>query len=427
MKIIIILLDGLGDRAYKELDYRTPLQAAHTPNLDHLASIGSNGLFHASVSGECLPSEIAHYLLFGYDIKNFPGRGLLEAVGENVLFDDNDVLCLGHLTKIEWKNGVPLLTNGRDETLGTKEELSKLFNAISNYESMGIKFNLVQTRRNDAIIIMSNNASPFISDSDPITMGNPIAQVLPLDNNPEPENSRKTASALNNYLSHCHKRLSKKSNDANFLVTQRCGRRIKQETFEDLWGLKGMLIASGSVYIGLANEIGLDYKKVKDTEDPAQDLNDRLKTALNDNIHDFIHVHTKAPDEAAHKGTPGDKRDNITELDKGLSELIPCLKNNKDILVAVTGDHSTPSVSQLIHSGEPLPLIITGPNVRRDNVESFDEISAATGCLGFLRGKELLLMLMNYSDRSILLSHQLGNEKHPYYPKKYKTFNISKE
>ena len=51
----------------------------------------------------------------------------------------------------------------------------------------------------------------------------------------------------------------------------------------------------------------------------------------------------------------------------------------------------------------------------------------AAGCLGFLRGKELLLMLMNYSDRSILLSHQLGNEKHPYYPKKYKTFNISKE
>ena len=46
MKIILILLDGLGDRSYKVLDDLTPLQAASTPNLDRLAYLGSNGLFH---------------------------------------------------------------------------------------------------------------------------------------------------------------------------------------------------------------------------------------------------------------------------------------------------------------------------------------------------------------------------------------------
>ncbi|MCI5125709.1 MAG: hypothetical protein D3925_14850, partial [Candidatus Electrothrix sp. AR5] len=36
-RCLLILLDGLGDRAYPELGDRTPLQAAHTPNLDNFA------------------------------------------------------------------------------------------------------------------------------------------------------------------------------------------------------------------------------------------------------------------------------------------------------------------------------------------------------------------------------------------------------
>ena len=81
MKTIIILLAGIGDRSYEVLNQRTPLQAAATPNLDRLAFLGSNGLFHATMPGQCLPSEIAHFLLFGYELNEFPGRGLLEAAG----------------------------------------------------------------------------------------------------------------------------------------------------------------------------------------------------------------------------------------------------------------------------------------------------------------------------------------------------------
>lgn len=54
---VLVLLDGLGDCSCKELDDRTPLQAASTPNLDYLASIGGNGLFHAQEIGMALPSE----------------------------------------------------------------------------------------------------------------------------------------------------------------------------------------------------------------------------------------------------------------------------------------------------------------------------------------------------------------------------------
>ena len=153
MKTILILLDGLGDRSYKILNHRTPLQAAATPNLDRLAYLGSNDLFHASWPGRCLPSETAHHLLFGYEMDTFPGRGLLEAVGEGVVFDDSDVLCLAHLSGVRWQDGVPVLVRGRDEVEGSANELGRLFGAISPYEINGIRFRLHQTRRNDAVLV----------------------------------------------------------------------------------------------------------------------------------------------------------------------------------------------------------------------------------------------------------------------------------
>lgn len=424
MKIILVLLDGLGDRSYEVLGNLTPLQAARTPNLDRLAGMGSNGLFHASSPGECLPSEAAHYLIFGYDPEHFPGRGLLEAVGDNVPFEDNDVLCLAHLSGITWDKGTPILRYGRDDIIGSPGEIGELFQSISIFESEGIQFDLIQTRRNDAILIMSGGASPYVSDSDPMIKGKPMARIRALENNPEPRKAGHTAAAMNHYLTHCHRLLSSKKLRANFLATQRCGRRIAQEPFKERWGLSGLLIASDSVYRGLAHELGLDYVRVKNSKHPGKDLRERIRMALDDKDHAFFHVHTKAPDEAAHKGDPKEKRDMITVLDRGLNELVRALEGEANLLVAITADHSTPSISSLIHSGEPVPLIMAGRKVRRDQMDHFDEISAARGCLGFLRGKELMQMLLNYADRSSLKGHRLGNRERSYFPGNYEPFDL---
>jgi len=435
MKIILVLLDGLGDRSYEILDNRTPLQAASTPNLDRLAQLGSNGLFHAALMGQCLPSETAHYLLFGYDLNTFPGRGLLEAVGESVPFDDGDVLCLAHLSGVTWQNGAPILTHGRNDIEGSAQKIGELFAAVSPYEAHGIGFRLHQTRRNDAILILNGQASPYISDSDPMVVGRAMAKITPVSGNPEPEKAARTADALNDYLSHCFSVLSGHEINrhriaadlipANFLATQRCGRRIVQVPFSERWGITGMLIGSGSMYGGLAHELGLNFKKVKDSRDPGDDLRQRIQLALADSFHDFIHVHTKAPDETAHTKNPVRKQKVIALLDQGLDELVREVEKRDDLLVAVTADHSTPSSSTLIHSGEPVPAVLVGPNVRCDEVAAFDEISAAAGCLGLLRGEELMLMILNYSDRSALLGHRLGKTERPYFHDDYEPFKLT--
>lgn len=431
MKILLVLLDGIGDRSYHSMDDRTPLQSASTPNLDMLASWGSNGLYHASFQGECLPSETAHYLLFGYDLKDFPGRGLLEAVGEGVPFNDRDVLCLAHLAGVEWQGDKPILTLDRDDIKGTGEEIARLLQTISEFENEDIRFRLHQTRRNDAILVLSGEVTPFISDSDPIIKGQPMGKIVPLSDNPEPKEAARTARALNTYLSYCHRKLSDSNSQtkcnlsaANFLATQRCGRRIPQTPFSRFWGLNGMLIASVSVYGGLANELGFEFVSVKDTGDPGKDLSARINMALMNKDHEFFHVHTKLPDEAAHTGDPEYKRQIIEALDRGLYGLVKAVKAREDLLTIITADHSTPSISRMIHSGEPVPVAIVGPNVRRDHVQGFNEIDAGAGCLGFLRGQELMHMILNYADRAVLSGHRMGGIKKPYFPPEFEPFRL---
>jgi len=432
MKTILVLLDGLGDRSYKILGDRTPLQAALSPNLDRLARRGSNGLFHASLPGQCLPSEIAHYLLFGYDLEGFPGRGLLEAVGYGIEFDDSDVLCLAHIASVTWENGIPILAEKRPPA--DDEELRQLFSSIASYEVHGVLFRLQQTRSNDAILIVSGQASPHASDSDPMRVGQAMAKIWPLSNNPAPERAARTAEALNAYLTHCYRVLSehevnrrRQANGmlpANFLATQRCGRRIAQEPFDQKWAMAGMFIASGAMYEGLAHELGFTFTRAKDTDKPDEDLRERIDLALTDDAYDLIHVHTKVPDEAAHTGDPKRKEAAISSLDRGLDELVRAVETRDDLLVVVTADHSTPSTGPLIHSGEPVPVMLVGPTVRRDGVDAFDEVSAAKGCLGMLRGRELMLTILNHADRASLLSHHLGPRQRPYVPRSYEPFKL---
>ena len=94
------------------------------------------------------------------------------------------------------------------------------------------------------------------------------------------------------------------------------------------------------------------------------------------------------------------------------------------LFAVVSSVYSTPSISPMIHSGEPVPVIMVGPSVRRDDVSKFSEIHAAKGCLGMLRGDELMLMILNFSNRGNLDGHQLGPVKRAYLPSDHEPFKL---
>ena len=115
-RCLLILLDGLGDRAYPKLGDRTPLQAAHTPNLDAFAQRGSCGLLHAARQGIALPSENAHFTLFGYQEQEFPGRGLFEALGAGLDIRPGDIAFLVHFGAAEVRERTLILRKHRPKT-----------------------------------------------------------------------------------------------------------------------------------------------------------------------------------------------------------------------------------------------------------------------------------------------------------------------
>ncbi|MDO8613680.1 MAG: phosphoglycerate mutase, partial [Dehalococcoidia bacterium] len=92
MNILLIIFDGLADRPAPELDGRTPLEAARTPNLDRLAAEGVSGLFHPKSPGYPLGSPLALHLMFGYAEEEFPDRGPLLAAARGLPIADGEVV-----------------------------------------------------------------------------------------------------------------------------------------------------------------------------------------------------------------------------------------------------------------------------------------------------------------------------------------------
>src|SRR5208283_4588986 len=77
MKFGYVLLDGCGDRPAPSLNFTTPLQAAHTPNMDAIARASKLGRVVTVGTGVAPESDIAVFNMLGYSFpKGYPGRGV---------------------------------------------------------------------------------------------------------------------------------------------------------------------------------------------------------------------------------------------------------------------------------------------------------------------------------------------------------------
>lgn len=432
-KCILILLDGLGDRSYEAFDHQTPLQAAHTPALDRLATAGANGLYHAAQLGLALPSENAHFAIFGYDQADFPGRGALEALGAGVPLTDDDVALLVHFSTILTDDGTFYLK--RDTPQATAAEIEELIPAIEHFSWRDIDITFHHIKGLFGVLVLKGGVSPYVTDTNPMRDDVFVMDLVPWKSHAADPATVKTAKALKAYLAHAHQvlerhpvnenRAKKSLLPLNGLVTQRAGRLKKITPFTARFGLKGLSIASGVVFEGLSRFIGLDFRKARETANPEADLAERLAMAREaSKQYDFIHVHTKAPDEAAHTKNPGFKKQVIEALDRAIARHIDWLLGDPDILTVVTADHSTPSSGPLVHSGEAVPLTLCGEGVRRDGVVKFDEVSVATGALGTVRNRELMYLILNHLDRIKLMGIMDTDEDQLFWPGRYNKFNI---
>src|ERR1700756_1545064 len=91
MKYAIVIPDGCADEPQEVLGGKTPLQAAHKPNMDRLARMGVAGRSNNVPAPLTPASDVATLSLFGYDpLQVYTGRAPLETAAMGIALGPND-------------------------------------------------------------------------------------------------------------------------------------------------------------------------------------------------------------------------------------------------------------------------------------------------------------------------------------------------
>lgn len=410
LKTLLIVLDGLGDRLIPELDGKTPLEYAQTPHLDTLAQRSETGIIYTLEPGYCMNTDLAHLILFGYSATDYPGRAVIDLLGENIAFKDEQLIL-----RTSWANAegtgpyllkerfVPELSHFNALTLGdciSGDFEGHTFDWHFSHDSHGF------------LLIDGPQLSSDVSDSDPFYKDQYVMAVEPQS---EERKAIYTADLLNRYLKsvagvlHQHelnqKRVHSGQMPANMLLTKWAGMAQKIDAFEVQNGMTSKLIAGSKLLRGISEYIKMPFEMEKNFEVG-------LEKALASNA-DFVCLHTKAPDEAAHSKEPFAKVKVLEALDPLLRPLLSMDLDQWQVVI--TSDHSTPSTGDMIHSGEYVPILFYGKNMRPDQVTTFAERSCINGTHR-LRGKDLMPLILNYADRGNLYHLRHGKKHRLYRP-----------
>ncbi len=391
--IVVVLLDGLGDRAHAVLGGRTGIEAARTPNLDALCARGSCGVLYAVGPGRAPSSEVAHWSMLGYRSDEFPGRAVFEAVGRGQDVSPAHVFAYAALRPAERRDDGWWLT-GRPDPERDADEAERLIERCASIEVEGLRFELTHVWRGEAVLRVAGGADPRVTDSDAFfrdrhPMLRPQAVV------PEAE---RTARAAEEWTREVMRRLD--GERFNVITLKWWGAPTQVPSFLERHGVGGSFVGESAFLRGLGAYVGLEPIEEPETGDPADDLRRRFARvrALLDRGDTFVFVHQKSVDAAGHTKDPREKQRAIEQLDDVFAEL-----SLPDAVVCVTGDHATPASPEVIHSGDPVPLVVAGPGVRADEVDQFGELACSRGILGHLRGPDLMPVLLNAADRPLFL------------------------
>jgi len=383
LPIVLVLLDGLGSRAHDVLGGRTSNEAAATPNLDALAARGSCGLLYAVGPGRAPSSEVAHWAMLGYRPDEFPGRAVFEALGRGQPVSGEHVFAYAALRPAERREDGWWLT-GRPDPERDAEVAAELVARCDGIEIDGLRFSLEHVWRGEAVLRIGGSADERVTDTDAFFRDrHPVLRPRPLV--PEAE---RTANACEEWSREVMRRLD--GERFNVITLKWFGRPRRVPSFRDRHGLDGGFAAESAFLRGLGRCVGLEPIEAN--------LDLGLAAERLEGGDTFVYLHDKRVDEAGHTKDPREKQRAIEELDAELESL-----PNDRAIVCVTGDHATPASPEVIHSGDPVPLLVAGPGVRADAVRSFGELDCALGILGQLRGPDLMPVLLNAADRPLFL------------------------
>ena len=411
-KLIYVLLDGIGDLPHPLLGNSTPLQVARTPNLDMLTSNGCMGNVISVGKGIAPQSDIAVFNMLGYTFKDgsYVGRGVIESIGCNIDFREGDLALRGNFATISENLRLADRRAGRritrEEAQAICETLRDRISFTDNDASVVIEptisHRVIIRLRHSRLRLSENitNTDPAYDKINGIGVAKATSDQMVLQRSlalDETENSKLAAKLVNEFSDQAigllknhainKERINAGKSPMNAILLRDPGSRYpKIDPIGKKYSAKVASMVDMPVEIGISKVLDMKTFEAGEPNDYEEKAS-RAARIIED--FDILYIHIKGPDEFGHDGDPKGKTRNIEEIDnRFFGNLLDSLKV-VDPTIVVSGDHSTPCINKA-HTDDPVPLLISGNRVIRDNSARFTESYASKGKLGLLMGESVL-------------------------------------
>jgi 2,3-bisphosphoglycerate-independent phosphoglycerate mutase len=360
-KYMLLVGDGMGDYPLAELNGRTPLEAAHTPNMDRLAGCGVMGLVRTIPEGMEPGSDVANMSLLGYDPRQYhTGRAPLEAASMNVQLAPDEVALrcnlvtlvandLGAITMGDYSAGHISTSEAHQLVAGLQSAVSdlplRLYPGVSYRHLLvwsGGRVDLDTTPPHDItgeqvagyqrVYQEEQVLLAFINRAHDILAEHPVNKARKAD--------------------------GKRPANAVWLWGQ--GKAPSMPTLQERYGLSGVMISAVDLLKGLGVYAGLTPVAVPGATGYL-DTNyaGKVAAALQAlSTGNFVYMHIEAPDEAGHEGSLAKKIQAIEAFDaQVVGPVVAGAKVFPNVRVVVVTDHLTP-ISKRTHVDDPVPFLL---------------------------------------------------------------------
>jgi 2,3-bisphosphoglycerate-independent phosphoglycerate mutase len=374
-KIVLCSLDGLGGLPRPESG-KSELETARLPNLHALAARSACGLLRHVGPGITPGSGPGHLGLFGYDPLQHPvGRGVLEALGIDFPLKPGDVAARGNFCTVDTKGRITDRRAGRIST----DLCVKLCEQLRAIAVDGVEIVIEPVKEHRFVLVLrGQDLTGRLSETDPQALGKPPQLVRAL----EPAGER-TAAFVNQFVERARV-LLKDAAPANMVLLRGFDTQPDLPLFPEIYSLRAGAIAAYPMYRGLARLVGMDVLETGPT------FVDEIATLRGQwTAHDFFFLHYKDTDKA---GEDGDFDAKVAALER-FDTSLPAIQALEPDVLAVSGDHSTPSVLAA-HGWQPVPALVSSRYCGADHTSRFTERDCAGGALGIMPAQELMPILM---------------------------------
>ncbi|BBL45902.1 2,3-bisphosphoglycerate-independent phosphoglycerate mutase [Nanobdella aerobiophila] len=404
---VFIILDGLGDQVNKQLNNKTPLEAAKKENIDKLIKYSEAGVLDTVGPGLVPGSDTGHLSLFGYEVeKYYRGRGIFEALGSDIELKEGDIAFRLDFSTVD--NGVII-----DRRIGRNdfglEELLKDFESIKEKieKEYGINIIIKHGVEHRGVLVIRGLESEKVTDNDLHEENVKVPKILYKE-----DKAKETAEVLNKLIQDFNSfannnninKMRKEKNIPviNYLLIRSASKYKeldKEDKFYNRYGVKSIFLANPPMYLGVAKYVGMDtYKPLGTNGTSNENLFSFSEAAVSlKEKYDIVFIHIKGTDSLSHDKKPLEKKKFIERIDR---ELIPKLVDNFD-LILITGDHSTSSILGR-HISDPVPVILNYENNRYGFVKNFSERKCVKGTLGRLKGTDIIKIYLDKLGKYIM-------------------------